>query len=257
LRQEIDSSLRAHDVLMRPKHSRLLGINFAAMTAEEILRASPIFKRVEGASRQRLLRMAQMRNFTRGERIVDQQQPCPGVYIIGEGLVRIYKLSPNGKEHVLHLARTGETFLEVASILGMDAPAFVEAIEDTTCVLLPDRDFREALQDDHQLCLQLLAGMALRVHLFVRLLEDIVLRDALSRVARHLLNMAQPDGSSVSLPSLKKHVASHLNLTSETLSRCLRQLSDSEMIRTGSGGEITILNREELEAVAEGIYPRL
>ena len=150
-----------------------------------------------------------------------------------------------------------ETFLEVASILGMKSPAFVEAIEDTTSVFLPNDAFRRALQEDHQLCLQLLGGMAMRVRQFVNLLEDIVLRDAISRVARHLLNLSQQQGQTVSLPSFKKHLASHLNLTSETLSRCLRQLIDGEMIEAEEGGAIRVLDREALEEVAEGMYPRL
>lgn len=227
------------------------------MTAEQILDRCPIFKRVEGASRQRLLRIAQVQSFEKGERIVDEGQSCPGVYIVGTGLVRIFKLSPNGKEHVLHLAGERETFLEVASILAMTSPAFVEAIEPSQCLLLPDNPFREALQQDHPLCLQLLAGMAIRVKQFVGLLEDIVLRDALSRVARHLLTMARPEDAMVSLPSLKKHLASHLNLTSETLSRCLRQLIDEELIQSLDSGDIRILNRATMEEVAAGMFPRV
>lgn len=224
---------------------------------EQILFTCPIFARVKGPSRDRLLSMAQLREFTAGQRIVDEGNPCPGVFVIGQGLVRIYKLSPNGKEHVLHLARSRETFLEVASILGMDVPAYVEAIEDTTCVLLPDASFRRALDDDHQLCRQLLAGMAMRVRHFVGLLENIVLRDALSRVARHLLTLSEQQGDRVSLPSLKRHMASHLNLTSETLSRCLRQLIDAEMIAAENGGDIRIVAREPLQEVADGMYPRV
>ena len=227
------------------------------MTAEQILSACPIFARVDGVSRQRLLGMARVKLFPRGQRIADQGQACPGVFIIGQGMVRIYKLSPNGKEHVLHLAKNGETFLEVASILSMEVPAFVEAIEDTSCVLLPDPEFRKALTDDHQLCLQLLGGMAMRVRQFVGLLEDIVLRDALSRVASHLLNLSDPVGGSVSLPSLKKHLASHLNLTSETLSRCLRQLIDNKVIESSDAGEIHVRDRELLAEVAEGLFPQL
>ena len=201
------------------------------------------------------MQMAVSKTFARGQRIVDEGQPCPGVYIIGEGLVRIYKLSPNGKEHVLHMASARQTFLEVASILGMDCPAFAEAIEDTQCTLLPDAAFRRALQEDHQLCLQLLGGMAMRVHQFVGLLEDIVLRDALARVARHLLTLREQQGDAVSLPFLKKHLASHLNLTSETLSRCLRQLIDGGMIESGEGSEIRVRDAEQLRVAAEGIYP--
>lgn len=227
------------------------------MNVEQILSLCPIFARVQGISRARLMKMAQLKTFAMGERIVDEGQPCPGVFIVGRGLVRIYKLSPNGKEHVLHMAADRETFLEVASIIDIPCPAFVEAIEDTECALLPDAAFRQALQEDHQLCLQLLGGMAMRVRQFVGLLENIVLRDALSRVARHLLTLSDQQGFSVSLPSLKRHMASHLNLTSETLSRCLRQLMDNGMIESESGGGIGILDRETLNEVAEGVYPRL
>jgi CRP/FNR family transcriptional regulator len=227
------------------------------MNPDDVVSACPIFARVQGASRERILRMAQVKTFARGERIVDQGQPCPGVYIIGTGLVRIFKLSPNGKEHVLHMASPRQTFLEVAAILDMDCPAFVEAIEETTCVLLPNDAFRRALQEDHPLCLQLLGGMAMRVRQFVGLLEDIVLRDALARVARHLLNLSAEQGQNVNLPSSKKHLASHLNLTSETLSRCLRQLIDGKMITATDAGGIQILDKQTLEDVAEGMYPKL
>ena len=228
------------------------------MTADNILSACPIFARVQGSSRERLLRMALIKSYPTGGRIVDQGQPCPGVFIVGSGLVRIFKLSPNGKEHVLHLASPRQSFLEVASILEMDCPAFVEAIEDTTCVLLPDPAFGKALADDHQLCLQILGGMAMRVRNFVGLLEDIVLRDALSRVARHILTLVEEQGQSVvSLPSFKKHLASHLNLTSETLSRCLRQLIDGGILEAQDNGEIKVLNRDKLTDAAEGMYPRL
>ncbi len=222
-----------------------------------ILDACPILRRVAGKSRERLLAMAQLRRFDKGVQVIRQGEACPGVYVMGEGMVRIYKLASSGKEHVLHLARPGETFLEVASILDMDCPAFAEAIEPTVCVLLPDRAFREALQQDHALCLQLLAGMALRVRQFVGLLEDIVLRDALSRVAKYLLERSSKDEETATLPSLKKHLASHLNLTSETLSRCLRQLLDEGLVESTDGQVIKIADRKALEEAAEGMFPRI
>lgn len=225
--------------------------------AETILQHCGIFRRVVGASRQRLLAMAQVKQFDRGHQIIRQGEACPGVFVIGSGMVRIYKLSPNGKEHVLHLATTGETFLEVASILDMDCPAFAEAIEPAECVLLPNAAFRAALNEDHALCQQLLAGMALRVRQFVGLLEDIVLRDALSRVAKYLLERSSDDDPTITLPSLKKHLASYLNLTSETLSRCLRQLLDAGIIESNEIQAIRIIDRPALEEAAEGMYPRI
>jgi len=224
--------------------------------AAGILARCPIFRRVQGESLQRLLGMALVKSFEKGQQIIRQGDPCPGVYIVGEGMVRIYKIAPSGKEHVLHLATPGQTLLEVASILDMDCPAFAEALEPSRGVLLPNNAFRRALQEDHALCLQLLGGMALRVRQFVGLLEDIVLRDALSRVAKYLLETSA-EGETVTLPSLKKHLASHLNLTSETLSRCLRQLLDEGLIESDEAQGIRIANRQVLEEAAEGMYPRI
>ena len=119
----------------------------------------------------------------------------------------------------------------------------------------------KALRENHALCLDMLGGMATRVRTFVGLLEDIVLRDALARVAKHLLNTPMREngtgGGAIHLPSLKKHLASHLNLTSETLSRCLRQLADAGIIQTESGQNLRILAAKQLQEVAEGLFPRV
>ena len=66
--------------------------------------------------------------------------------------------------------------------------------------------------------------MALWVRHLIGLMEDIVLRDAAGRLARHLLEACGPEGEMFTLPSLKKDLASHLNLTSETVSRTLAAL---------------------------------
>ncbi|MCL2640494.1 MAG: helix-turn-helix domain-containing protein [Phycisphaerales bacterium] len=99
--------------------------------------------------------------------------------------------------------------------------------------------------------------MAGHVWVVVELLEDIVLRDALSRVAKHLLGTPMRGDGTIHLPSLKKHLASHLNLTSETLSRCLRQLAGDGMIRAESGQSLRILAATKLREVAEGLFPRV
>jgi CRP/FNR family transcriptional regulator len=225
------------------------------MDPSTILSACRFFSGVQGATRDRLLQMALIRQFERGSLIFRQGDPCPGVFIVGSGLVRVFKTSPAGREHVLHLVSPGGTFAEVAAIAGFECPAFAEALEDTTCLLLPAERFSKALREDHAMCLQLMACMAGWVKYLVGLLEDIALRDAVGRVARYLLSVADQQDGTIQLPSLKKHLASHLNLTSETLSRTLRRLMDMDLIIQTDDQRLLVQNRESLAQIAEGEFP--
>jgi CRP-like cAMP-binding protein len=221
-----------------------------------VLGRSAFFSHVSPDSRRRLVRMALHRDYQKGEVIFREGDPTPGVFLVASGLVRVYKLAPSGKEHVLHLAGPGTTFAEVAVLGGFACPAYAEALEATECVLLPTGPFLQALQDDHGLTLQILSGMGLWVKSLIGLLEGIVLRDAAGRVAAYLLQAHAEQGPIIAFPGLKKHVASHLNLTSETLSRTLRQLREEGLIGEADEG-LTIEDVTGLRQVSEGYYPRI
>ena len=102
-----------------------------------ILTACKLLGHVRGPARDRLLAMALRRSFARGDRVFDEGDACPGIFIVDAGLVRVFKIAPNGKEHVLHLVSPGATFAEVAAIGGFPCPAHAEALADTECLLLP------------------------------------------------------------------------------------------------------------------------
>ena len=227
------------------------------LDASTILAACRFFFAVQGPGLARLRGMAVVRRYPRGTLIFRQGDACPGVFVVGSGLVRVYKMSPAGKEHVLHLVGPGGTFAEVAVIGGFDCPAFAEALEDVTVALLPAADFARALNEDSNLARQLLTGMAGWVRHLIGMLEDVALRDAAGRVARYLLGVSSAADPTVRLPSLKRHLASHLNLTGETLSRTLRRFHDSGLIETDSDQELSVKDREGLAALAEGLGPLL
>ena len=210
------------------------------------------FGGVTSAGLERLINIGRIKRYGKGEIVFRQGQPCPGVFIVGQGSIRVYKIAPSGKDHVLHFALEGMTFAEVAAIGQFDCPAYAEALEDTVCVLLPQEPFLNLLRSDHDLCMQLLQGMAVWVRHLIGLLEDIVLRDAAGRVARHLLQHPAAEKTEFALPILKKDLASHLNLTSETLSRTLRRLAESGLIEMPDQQSIRVLDRGAMENVAEG-----
>jgi CRP-like cAMP-binding protein len=228
-----------------------------SLNVAEILHGCRLFSAVQTAGFQRLVTIARLASFRKGEMIFREGQECPGVYVVGSGLVRVFKTAPGGKEHVLHIVGPGQTFAEVAAIGGFAVPASAEAVAPTTCALLPMDRFRKALEEDHSLCLGMMTGLTLWVRHLVGLMEDIVLRDAVGRLARYLLASEAGEDGLIELPTLKRHVASHLNLTSETLSRSIRRLTDAEVIRQLDNNRVQLVDRDKLRMIAEGAAPKI
>ncbi len=227
-----------------------------AAVAAAAIRKCGLFKGLEDHWVAVLAEAGMLRRYRKEHQIFAEGDPCPGLFVVSAGLVRIYKRGPHGKDHVLHFADCGRTFAEVAAMGRFACPANAEAVEDSVCVVLPTDRLLALLERHHELCLQLLRGMSLWVRQLVGLLEDLVLRDATSRVARHLVEAAtRADQDEFVLPMMKKDLASHLNLTSETLSRTLRRLADSGLIELGEGQRIRIVSLALLEDVANGLPP--
>jgi len=224
-------------------------------TAVEIMRKSGLFGGLTPESFDKVARIARLVRFERGQTIFREGDPCPGIYVVGEGAVRIFKVAPTGKEHVLHFARSGMTFAEVAAIGQFNCPAEAEVIEDAVCALVPAAGFRQIINGDHAFCIEIIVGMSKWVHHLVGLLEDLVLRDATARVARHLIQSDRTGGQGeFALPMRKKDLASHLNLTSETLSRTLHRLVDCGLIERHEQ-RIRIRELDRLQEVADGLAP--
>lgn len=235
----------------------------------DTLRKCPLLRHLDEEWLARLAAEARLKEYPAGTRIFSQDDEPPGLFIVARGLVRVYKLAPSGKDHVLHFAEPGATFAEVAVLGAFACPAHAEALEPTTCVLLPADRLRRLLETEHGLCLQLLAGMGRWVRSLVGLLEDVVLRDATARVAEYLLRVAPKRGSdpgdaiadaagtssAFELPVRKKELASHLNLTSEALSRTLRRLAEAGLIAMPDQRRIQITNLAALRDTAAGLPP--
>jgi CRP-like cAMP-binding protein len=226
-------------------------------TVEEILSRCQLFAQLHPSRRQELSAISRLCKFDKGQSVFRQGDPCPGVYAVGSGMVRVFKIAPNGKEHVLHIVGPGQSFAEVAAIGGFDCVANAEAIAPSTCALVPLALFRKRMAEDHALCLEMMTGLSVWVRHLIALLEDLVLRDAAGRVARFLLATPAEEDGTVKLPSLKRHVASHLNLTSETFSRTFGRLIEAGLIIEGDSNRVQLVDRERLQAISEGAFPEL
>ncbi len=217
----------------------------------QILRDCKLFGSVEPRQLADIAEIAQLVNVERGQRLFDQGQPCQGMYIIGDGQVKLFRLNPEGKEHLLHMAGPGATFAEAALFGGFDYPASSESVADCELVFLPKKPFLALLMDHPGISLKLLAGFSVWLRRMVDLMEDIVLRDAAGRLAKYLLSLRADDNAAlVQLPMKHQELAAHLGMTRETVSRTLSHLETRRLIALQPRGEVELRDPDGLAELA-------
>lgn len=176
-----------------------------------------------------------------------------GFYGIVSGRVKIFKLSLDGKEQILHIFGEGEFFGEVPVFAGGRFPAHAETLEPSRLLFFPKDAFKALVARKPSLAMNMLAILSRRLRTFVHLVEDLSLKEVPGRLAAYLLFLSDHNASApvFELDITKGQLASLLGTIPETLSRILGRLSQQEFIRV-DGRRIELLNREALEGLAAG-----
>lgn len=215
--------------------------------------AIPLFAGLNAEDYNELTMLVTDQEFSRGQTIFSEGDAGVGFFVVDTGLVKIFKLSPDGKEQILHIFGPDEPFAEVAVFSGSAYPAHAQALEKSRIFFFPRKAFIELIHKQPSLALNLLATLSLRLKKFARLIEDLSLKEVPGRLAAHLLYLSnqQQEAKAVQLNISKNQLASLLGTIPETLSRILARMNKQGLI-SQEDGFIRIENRNELEALASG-----
>jgi len=215
--------------------------------------AVPLFEGLPKVQHEELARIAVNRSYKKGQIIFSEGDEGAGFYVITYGRVKIFKLSPEGKEQILHMMGPGEIFGEVPVFTGQGYPAFAEANSQSSLLFFPRSAFIELLKKDPSLSLNMLAVLSWRLRKFAALVEDLSLKEVPGRLAAYLLFLSKRASSEAEfgLDISKGQLASILGTIPETLSRILGKMNRQGLI-SSKGSRIRILDRTALEEIAEG-----
>jgi len=198
-----------------------------------------------------LAEIALPRTFKGGELIFSEGDEGRGFYVVVEGRVEVFKLSPEGRKQVLHFLGPGEPFGEVAVFSGRSFPAHAAALKDSHLLFFPREAFIRLMEEHPPLILRMLAVLARRLREFAALIEDLSLKEVSGRLAGYILSLREGRGGSeeVELEVSKGQLANLLGTAPETLSRALARLSKAGLIEV-EGRSIRILDQEGLAQLA-------
>lgn len=222
------------------------------MIIEKALAGVPLFKGMNQGQLQKLAVIVGDRTYGRGETIFAEGDEGIGFYVVISGKVKIFKLSPEGKEQILHIFGLGEPFAEAAVFVGARFPAHALALEASRIFFFPRQAFTQLIQENPALAMNMMAALSLRLKEFAHLIESLSLKEVPGRLAMHLLLLAEEqERDEIRLDLTKAHLASLLGTIPETLSRILTKMTKMDLIAT-NGPFIAILDRDALEALASG-----
>jgi CRP-like cAMP-binding protein len=223
------------------------------MDITKIIASIPLFAGLSSKQYENLAAIATVKAFRRGQIFFSEGDDGGGFYIIIAGRVKIFKLSPEGKEQILHIMEKEEPFGEAAVFAGDHYPASAQALVETEVLFFPRNAFVELIGHNPSLALNMLAFLSRRLRTLSALVEDLSLKEVPGRLAAYLLYLHERNGEAakIELDISKNQMAGLLGTIPETLSRILKRMSKEKLIKAGTRS-INILDTKRLAELADG-----
>lgn len=221
---------------------------------KETIKNIPFFSELSTVELREFMRASKLLSFKKGEIIFLEGDFYRGFYIVVKGAVRVYKSSPDGKEITLHIIEPFNSFAEIPLFITETSdksnnvyPANAQAIENSSLILIPKEEFLKVIERNPKICLKMLQGFAKRLLSLNQQIENLTLKDVLTRLAEYLYNEYKNHGKNeFKLNISRVLLATYLGTIPETVSRALRRLQDNGLIQI-QGKKITINEPEKLK----------
>ena len=218
---------------------------------EDTLRSLRRFPLLSTLSDEALTRVADAvvrRRYAPGETIIFEGDPCQAAYLIVEGQVRVYRLSPAGREQVLARLGPGQAFNLVPPFRpdGVNR-ANVRALTPVEVYAIAATDLVRLAGEIPELAQALLRDFAARLDHLTGLVEDLSLYTVRERLARFLLQHGEE--GKASRRWTQEEIAAHLGTVRDVVGRTLREFAAAGLIRL-ERQRVVLLDRAGLEAEA-------
>ncbi len=209
-----------------------------------------IFANLSREHLQKLEEITQEIFLAKGAELFAPGAPSRGFYVVRAGTIRVYGMSPQGKEFTQEIVGSADAFA-VASLFSDTYHCFAEALKDSQLYLIKKQEFLDLVTADREFAVAWMRMLSLMVINLRRRLVDLTLKSPKARIADYILLLAEMQGSrSVALPVPRKELATFLGMTHETFYRTAKELEHANLVHF-SGQTVEILAQERLLEIME------
>jgi CRP-like cAMP-binding protein len=206
------------------------------------LRANPYFDNLPDEILLQIGGQMQLRSYERGEILFWEGDPCAGLHIIEEGSVKLYSISPQGRQYIVRVLQEGDTCNEVPAFDGGANPVNVETLERSKVWAINDEVLRSLVRLHPDFALKVLSNFGKNLRGLVRMVSEMAFYQVTNRLAR-LISKLPVDESQPHWT--QEQLAAQLGTVREVVARSLKELERSGAIRI-EDRRIHILDKDAL-----------
>jgi CRP-like cAMP-binding protein len=186
---------------------------------------------------------ASLHHFDRGEPILGEEDSPDSIYIIINGIVKIYKLASSGRKFAIDILSESDVFGIVSLLSGFTYTSGAQAMENTDLVAIPREAFLDFTFHNRKIVTQINCLVSTRIaRLNVKLL-DLITCTAEHRLAKVLDELSTKYGNNLHLTH--NDIAEMSGTTNETATRIMTRLKNRGIISI-SRGTVKIMDKKNL-----------
>lgn len=124
------------------------------------LRRVPFFAVLGEEDLRRLAGHCVVRTLQKDELLFTEGDRCDGMFVVQSGAVKVFKMADTGREQVLVIERAGSTVGELPVFDGGNLPASAAALEDSSLLFLPKREFLALCRQNSEVAFAVIRSLA-------------------------------------------------------------------------------------------------
>lgn len=211
-----------------------------------------VFQDLSAREMEELNRATVMSSVPKGRVFYRPEETSEVLFILKEGRVQLYRISPEGKKLVITTLGPHTLFGEMPLLGAKMHNTFAEAIEDCLIMVMSRSDLERLILAKPQVALRILDVTGKRLREAEERLENMAFKGIPARLASLLLRLADeqdPANGMEILGLTHQDLAESVGTYRETATQVLNDLKANGLIEIGRK-RITILDRDKLESVA-------
>ncbi len=208
----------------------------------------PLFSEFEISDLQKISEFSRIRKYGKHQNIFLAGDDYTGFYILLKGKVKVYKISPEGKESIVHILKPLDMFAEIPLFEQLATyPVCAQTLEECKLFYIPKDGFLQFIDEYPQIYFKIISGFAKKLRSMTERIENLTLNEVSKRLAKYIMSEydSSPNTSAltpyITLAITKSVLANYLGTITETLSRTFKKLNKDGLIQV-EGKKIKILD---------------